>query len=181
MQRINVSRRILSGAIVVASLVVATSVLPTRGYTAGTGLLREEPEVYRSFQVAPTFRNFLPKKVDLTQYFPPAAHQGDQGSCVGFAVSYGLRSFYENRQRIQAGMTPLKFSPSFVYNSVISKPNDCRSGATVSSGLRFMKANGTVPYEKYPYAPDACDQPSETPLFDLAANYRINDWRRVST
>lgn len=176
----DVRQRLLSGLIGLTAL-VACVVIPSLVQAAGTGLVRENSQTYRSFPVVPTFRNFLPKTVDLSQYFPPAAHQGDQGSCVGFAVSYGLRSFYENRQRILTGMTPIKFSPSFVYNNVISKPDDCRSGATVSSGLRFLKSNGTVPYEKYPYAPNACDQPAETPLFDLAAEYRISDWRRVST
>lgn len=174
-------RQQITGGLIGMLALAAIAAAPTAAHSNGTGLVKEEPKVYRSFPAVPTFRNFLPKKVDLSQYFPPARHQGDQGSCVGFAVSYGLRSFYENRQRVLAGAPPLNFSPSFVYNSVISKPNDCRSGATVSSGLRFLKENGTVPYEQYPYAPDACEEPSHTPLFDLAEEYRISEWRRVST
>ncbi len=174
-------RQRLCNGIVGISLAVAGAMMPLAAHAEGTGLVREEPETYRSFPAVPAFRNFLPKRVDLSRYFPPAAHQGNQGSCVGFAVSYGLRSFYENRRRILAGLPPQKFSPSFVYNSVLSRPDDCGSGATVSSGLRFLKANGTVPYENFPYAPDACEQPSETPLFDLASEYRISEWRRVPT
>ncbi|MEQ9487606.1 MAG: C1 family peptidase [Alphaproteobacteria bacterium] len=174
-------RQGLLGCLLGVSIAVTGAIAPNAADAEGTGLVLEQPETYRSFPAVPAFRNFLPKKVDLSKYFPPAAHQGDQGSCVGFAVSYGLRSFYENRSRILAGLPPQKFSPSFVYNSVLSRPNDCRSGATVSSGLKFLKANGTVPYENFPYTPDVCEQPSETPLFDLASEYRINSWRRVPT
>jgi len=38
----------------------------------------------------------LPKQVDLSDQFPIAGHQGQQNSCVGWAVAYALKSYQEN-------------------------------------------------------------------------------------
>ena len=59
-----------------------------------TGALPEDPAALAKRPQTRTFRAFLPERVDLGHRFPPAGHQGKQGSCVGWAVGYAARSYY---------------------------------------------------------------------------------------
>ena len=62
------------------------------------GFVREPDVVYRSFNMTPRFRAFLPAEVDLSAGFPPPGDQGQQSSCTAWAVGYALRSYYEGKR-----------------------------------------------------------------------------------
>ena len=61
-----------------------------------TGVLPESPEMLAVRPRTRTFRAFLPERVDLSDRSPVPRHQGAQGSCVGWAVGYAARSYYNS-------------------------------------------------------------------------------------
>ena len=60
-----------------------------------TGLIFATEEQLNSLPAVPRYRAYLPESVDLSYRFPRAGAQGNQGSCVGWAVAYGARSYYD--------------------------------------------------------------------------------------
>jgi hypothetical protein len=86
--RIRSSQRCLLLAIALASA----------GSQAGQfekGLIFATEEQLNSLPAVPRYRAYLPESVDLSYRFPRAGAQGNQGSCVGWAVAYGARSYYD--------------------------------------------------------------------------------------
>ncbi|OAD21552.1 PKD domain containing protein, partial [Candidatus Thiomargarita nelsonii] len=94
----------------------------------GLGMQEPDPEVYSSFEVsrfsgdlfgAPGEAPTLPPSIDLSSNFPIPGYQGSQGSCVGWATAYALKSFQE---RVEEGWslntTEHLFSPAFIYNQI---------------------------------------------------------------
>ncbi len=81
-----------------SALVIASVLMMLPSAVMAQGLVREPEELYKSFPVLPTYRDFLPPQSDLSGGFPPAGNQGNQGSCVAWAVGYDLRSYYEGRR-----------------------------------------------------------------------------------
>ena len=145
---------------------------------AGTGLVFEPEAVYRSFPATSTYRAFLPPSADTSRFLPPVGFQGSQSSCVGWATSYGLRSYYENRRRAGISATPT-FSPAFVYNQIKSRNANCSVGTSISDALNLMKRVGTVPMSEFPYDSSNCSRLPGPDLASEARSFRIDDWKRV--
>src|SRR5262245_18665084 len=58
------------------------------------GLILDSPEDLKDITRAPTYRAFVPERVDLSRLFPTPGNQGRHGSCVGWAVGYATRAYY---------------------------------------------------------------------------------------
>ncbi len=146
---------------------------------AGTGLEFEPESVSRSFPVMGTYRAFLPAAADVSKWLPPVGNQGPQSSCVAWATSYGLRSYYENRRRGAPGAAPT-FSPAYVYNQIKNRNAACNVGTWISDALNLMKRVGTVPLAEFPYDPRNCARLPGPDLASEARNFRIADWKTVN-
>ncbi|MCX7999978.1 MAG: hypothetical protein N3A69_13675, partial [Leptospiraceae bacterium] len=130
----------------------------------------------------------LPVKVDLRDQLPPAGFQGRLGSCVAFATSYAVQSYYEllarkkffsdwNSLRIGNSINPKTvFSPAFVHSS-LTKGKD--SGVTYLEALSFLASIGSVPWEFMPYDPQNFQKPNPK-LNEIAENYKIQGFKRVN-
>ena len=70
-----------------------------------TGAIPETDEELAGKPRTPLYRAFLPEAVDLRDRFPLAGRQADQGSCVGWAVGYAARSYYDSGPRGGSGLT----------------------------------------------------------------------------
>jgi hypothetical protein len=141
----------------------------------GQGLLEEDPAVMAALPKSPTFRAFLPERVDLSPDFPPPGDQGKTQTCVGWATGYALRSYLE-RQRRQVDLSDPgnRFSPYFVYTQIA--PN-CNSGARISDALAVQGQVGALPIRDYGTA--NCNQPPGPGDKARATDYRIGGFRRV--
>src|SRR5262245_22227543 len=64
----------------------------------GQGLVAEDPAVMEQLPRTPTFRAFLPERVDLSPDFPPPGDQGKSQTCVGWSAGYALRSYLERKR-----------------------------------------------------------------------------------
>jgi hypothetical protein len=158
-----------------ASLVLITTALLSQG-AAAQGLVFEPDEAYAQYPKLERHRAFLPERVDLSHRFPTPGDQGEQGSCVGWAVGYAARSYYavvrEGRPRNQIGEIP---SPAYIYGA-IKPPGDCDTGSLITRALDLLSRDGAVSLARYPYNDRICVAPSRV----ASAQFRIANWRALT-
>lgn len=152
---------------------------PEATLTKATGLILMDEEEYDALpERDPLMRGRLPQFVDLSSFFPEPGHQGDQGSCVGWAVGYALKTYQEaieiNISRPQAWD---HFSPAFVFNS-IKQGDNCTAGSKISDALEFVANTGAVRMEDFPYQENQCLPPAEE-VKSLGKDYAIKSYRRL--
>ena len=149
---------------------------PEPSVDRGLGLQFMDDQAYRSAYVLRAEPVSVPSSVDLSADNPPPGDQGRQGSCVGWAVAYAMKSYQE---RIERGW-PLTdnghvFSPAYVYNQ-IKAPG---GGAYFFDAFSLLVDQGVASYATMPYNPnDDRRQPSATARRE-AADYKIADWGTV--
>ncbi len=152
------------------------------------GYLPETPEMYDRVPVSDSAfirHRGLPGRVDLTQFFPLPGKQGKQGSCVGWATTYALKSYHEKRKRNidfgphvqeQNGSGEHVFSPAWTYNQ-INKGRD--RGAHIPHALDLLVEKGAVSWADWPYnVADFKKQPTGAQL-KAAAKYRAKGYETV--
>ncbi|MCY1020129.1 C1 family peptidase [Pyxidicoccus sp. MSG2] len=133
--------------------------------------------------VTPFAGEELPARVDLSGKLPPPGDQGNQSSCVGWAVAYALKSYQEKVEE-GWGLTGSGggvdaqhvFSPAFIYNQ-INHGQD--RGSLFSEALDLMAQQGAATLADMPY--DARDFQS-APGGAARANakrFKIETWRRI--
>ncbi len=120
----------------------------------------------------------LPAAVDLSSTMPQVGDQGQEGSCVSWAVGYELRG-YEARRDIWSSIDPKRadpghnFSPAFLYNQVNGGQD---LGSTFPANFAVAVTEGVATLADMPYtAGDYTATPSPSALKD-ALNYTIKSW-----
>jgi hypothetical protein len=151
-----------------------------------TGLVFLDPGTYNGIPIAelPYSGDALPASIDLSAAMPPPSDQGNQQSCVGWAVAYALKTYDEQQKRgwsiTGSGGAPLAartFSPAFIYNQ-INNGND--NGSFITHALSLVAQKGVASLATAPYSPmDYHSQPSPVAQAEAAA-YKILTWRRVN-
>jgi hypothetical protein len=118
----------------------------------------------------------LPLNANLIDHLPPVSNQGNSSICVAMALC-ALKSIHE---QIETGSSfndeKLYFSPMFIYNQI--KISDCKSGAYISDGLKFLKKNGVCEYNKFKELTN-CNLLPDQNAYNNALNYKIKDYKRV--
>jgi hypothetical protein len=156
-----------------------------------TGRQDVDPRDYAAFALS-TYNSSLlggdvpptpPSSVDLSLNFPAPGDQGRQGSCVGWATAYALKTFHE---KIEMGwaLNTLDhlFSPAFVYNQINGGRNE---GSYIFQALDLAVNQGIATLRQMPYSDtDYLTQPSadafaEAAMFKSAEWYRINDTSQI--
>jgi hypothetical protein len=147
-----------------------------------------EKENYNSFQdedgcpdtpiiTLPTID--LPASAELLTPIP--GRQGNEGSCVAFACTYGARSieqyyktgatFYDNNANV--------FSPEYTYNQ--SKFGECATGTSVDRVMQIMINQGVCVLDIMPYSDiNGCSVLPDATQISNAANYKINGYAKMS-
>ena len=174
------------------ALVVIVSIGPVSTQLAtemrNEGYLPEPPEVYDRIPVSDSAfmrHRGLPSRVDLTPFFPPPGKQGKQGSCVGWATTYALKSYHEKRKRnhdfgphVQeaGGRGENVFSPAWTYNQV-NKGKD--RGAHIPHALDLLVEKGAVSWADWPYnVADFKRQPTPAQV-KTAGKFRAKSYETV--
>jgi len=129
----------------------------------------------KSVPIAPGARSFrdMPR-VDLSDEVPPIGNQGDQGSCLGWAVAYYHRSQLEYRER-HWDLTDRnhQFSPAFTYNQVNGGADN---GSYFVDHMALIKEQGCASMADCPYNQNDCiTWPSES-AYSHALPFRCRDW-----
>jgi hypothetical protein len=107
------------------------------------------------------FESALPPEICIKDYFPLPGNQGGQGSCVGWAVAYALRSNTEEKVRGWGLDTDEHlFSPSFIYNQRTNPHID--DGMSYTAGLNRVRNDGVCTLALWPYDErDFSSQPND--------------------
>ena len=146
-----------------------------------TGLLFVDPATYQSIPLATTpLMGELPSSADLSKHFPKPGNQGKQGSCVGWAIAYGLKSYQEGMER-HWDLTEKEhiFSPAFIYNQIKVSP-DCNGGTSYIEALNLLRRDGVAPLAAFPYNDTSCSAKPDSKTKQVARQFVIADWRRVN-
>lgn len=150
------------------------------GAADAQGLLPEDPEEIAKLPSLPTYRAFLPLRRDLSAGFPTPGNQGKQGSCVGWAVGYALRAYYDHSRRHTSFADPRNlFSPAYIYNQTVSNPADCNSGTQILRAMRLLQQKGAARLVDFPYDANSCRRLPDTAVDATAAGNRIFDFTAI--
>ena len=156
----------------------------------GLGMLPIDPRTYASFEVgnlssglfgAPGEVPTLPRSIDLSDNFPPAGSQGTQGSCVGWATAYALKS-YQERMEIGWSLTTSDgnfdpnhvFSPAFIYNQINGGED---RGSSPADALQLIVERGAATWATMPYNHDDYQTQPSSLAFQEAANFKAAEMK----
>lgn len=153
--------------------------------SGGTGANAVAPSEYRALEIA-YFDNStdgsgdanLPSSIDLSNSFPPPGDQGLQGSCVGWAVAYALKSYQEKmEEQWEYSSRGTLFSPSWIYNQI---NGGFDVGSDPMEALQLIVDRGAATMATMPYdATNFTRQPGSAARNE-AAIYRAEGFQRVN-
>jgi hypothetical protein len=118
----------------------------------------------------------LPAQASLLKYAPNRSHQGNQGSCVGWASSYAARTILQARAT-GANPNSVTFSPSFLYNQIAL---DGCQGAYMRNAMETMHEVGVLPFSKFGYDERSCAKKPSQSQMQEAQNFRIKGYNRLT-
>ncbi|HAM39061.1 MAG: hypothetical protein A2474_00835 [Elusimicrobia bacterium RIFOXYC2_FULL_34_12] len=92
----------------------------------------------------------LPAKIDYTSKLSPVRNQGDEGTCVGFATTVGMKEY----QELIDYKKLVLLSPRFLYSEckkIDGMPK--AEGTTIRAAMRVLKEKGVCQEKLWPYFP----------------------------
>ncbi|CAN5355633.1 hypothetical protein BH09BAC1_BH09BAC1_18370 [soil metagenome] len=122
--------------------------------------------------------------------FPPAASQGNEGSCLSFALAYGVMSFHKGGNFISAGNinSSAVYSPEYVFGQTRVNGNNClNTGSyfvTYNSNLGaldLLVQQGVCTWEIMPYSDtDGCNNTPSQAQRDEAKKNKLSRYEKVN-
>ena len=156
------------------------------GITFGQGLKLDTKAYQSAEQFEPTeeqgfAQSVLPSKISYRSYTPMVDNQGENLTCVGWAVSYAQLS---TQQNLQMGITDdiqklfRAMDPYFVYSLIKGYNNKwCQEGSSIEDAMEVLKAYGTKPYFSDPWL--KCNSTITQFAENQASYYTISGWKAV--
>ena len=117
----------------------------------------------------------LPKKIDWTPKMSPVRGQGQEGTCVGFAATTGMKEYQEKLDYQKLVI----LSPRFLYSEckkIDGMPRE--EGTTIRAAMRALKAKGVCQEKFWPYQPLKKNKPLSG-AFSNAKKFRILTYARI--
>lgn len=117
----------------------------------------------------------LPRKIDYTPKLSPVRDQGDEGVCVGFAVTSGMKEY----QELIDYKKLVLLSPRFIYNEckkIDGLPDE--EGTTIRAAMQALKRKGVCQEKFWPYSPHQKTKAREGAVTD-AKKFRIMTYARI--
>jgi len=154
----------------------------------GMGFIPSTTEDNESVKISDvSSRNLIriPSRADITRGMPPVGSQGSQGSCVGWATTYAIKTYHEKlKNRWNYGTQPQAggsgsnyFSPAWTYNQI---NNGRDRGSVPTRALALLKTSGAITWRAMPYnARNYTKQPSYNQKRQ-AVRYKIRGYKYVS-
>jgi len=136
---------------------------------------RPEPPDIRDLMV-PIPQYDLPKEVDWTHQVTRVKNQGNEGACVGFAVT-ALKEFQEWRQHGRK----FDFSERWAYEFAKQEdefPGEDYEGTTIRGAMKALAKHGICTEDLWPYVAGKKGEPHEKAALE-AFPYRIEKYRSL--
>ncbi|MFH1259976.1 MAG: C1 family peptidase [Elusimicrobiota bacterium] len=98
----------------------------------------------------------IPKKIDYSKKMSPVRDQGDEGTCVGFASTVGMKEYQEHLDYKKI----VTLSPRFLYaecKKIDGMPDE--EGTTIRAAMKALKTKGVCQETFWPYRPRQTDKP----------------------
>lgn len=156
------------------------------GQQMDCGFKPSSPEVMRSVPLAPSTQirhRGLPSSVDLSSNMPPVGNQGQQASCVAWAVAYAAKSYQEKVERnwqydspVRGGPGQRVFSPAYVYNQ-INGGND--NGSVIDDAMRVAVQQGIAPWAAMPYNVSDYRRQPPSSARQQATSFKARSYKRI--
>lgn len=117
----------------------------------------------------------LPKRIDYSLKMSPVRDQGDEGTCVGFASTVGMKEYQEYLDYHKL----VELSPRFVYRECKKIDNMPDSeGTTIRASMKVLAAKGVCRERFWPYRPHQRNRPKKGATQD-AKCFRIKTYARI--
>jgi hypothetical protein len=117
----------------------------------------------------------LLKEIDYTAGMSPVRDQGNEGTCVGFATTTGMKEYQEQIDYNKL----LVLSPRFLYNEckkIDGMPE--AEGTTIRTAMKVLKDHGTCRENYWPYKPHQTDKPQKGAGAD-AKRFKVLTYARI--
>ena len=117
----------------------------------------------------------LPKKIDWTAKMSPVRDQGQEGTCVGFATTTGMKEYQEkvDYQKL------VILSPRFLYSEckkIDGMPGE--EGTTIRAAMQALNTKGVCQEKFWPYQTSKKNKPLSG-AFSNAKKFRILTYARI--
>ena len=113
----------------------------------------------------------LPGKIDYTLKMSPVRDQGQEGTCVGFSTTVGMKEYQE---KIDYKKT-VELSPRFLYNEckkLDGHPD--QEGTEIRVAMQVLKDYGVCMEQLWPYVAGDHGSPDSVQLKDAAKNKELS-------
>ncbi len=149
----------------------------------GLGLLPEDPGLQRtksSLLAEKVYKtilnNDLPPKLDVRLREFPVRDQGQQGSCVAFA----MMAIAQNLEYHDSTMLKTNLSTQYAYNQRVNYPSE---GMYISDAMRIIKENGVVRESDFSYGGSHVGGRDKIPqkVFELGQKYKMGEVVWINT
>lgn len=98
----------------------------------------------------------MPVSVDLSSSLPLPGDQGQQGSCVGWAVGYAAKTYQEGLDwKWNVRTNDHIFSPAYIYNQIHVDSSPSGGGAYFSDAFNLLVNQGCTTLADMPYNPNS--------------------------
>jgi C1A family cysteine protease len=119
----------------------------------------------------------LPKKVDYTSKMSPVSDQGQEGTCVGFAVVDGMKEYQEKLEWKKL----VQLSVRYLYAEARKLDRwKSEEGTTVRSAMKALNKKGVPPQSCWKYKAQEPGKPCPN-ADELAKPYRIQSYAYLET
>lgn len=152
---------------------------PSADHPYPTGALKDSEEVMSAnvddeAEAPMLAASTLPSQVDLSSNLPPVGNQGRQGSCVGWATGYALKTCQEQREENwNAALKEHEFSPSWVYNQINGGQDQ---GALISDALSLIVKKGADTLDHFSYNDTDYRKKPDQNSMSRASHFRASRW-----
>ena len=172
--------RVLAGA--ACALMLSAAAAGATASTAGASAVAASNGLHPLGALPPTHRvavhlpttalTTLPASVDLRAYAVPVGNQGAVGSCVTWAIDYGMLGWYSRK----TGRVGQPFAPMYTYSQINGGVD---GGSYPTAALALAQAQGSDTRADYAQGDyDWWDQPTNAEKAN-AAHYKISAWHTL--